>query len=145
MGFRVWGSAKNIILKGLEDVCLVIVSDAGSGEDRYFCVLGWARPFEAPFVPPVAFAQGKQGKEGKEAVLLRVLFFLVNNNVPYPWFSVSVADKGVKPEGQTPESKNASKDAGATGYGTEYYLTNTIRWETLFVKGKGLKIGDRWV
>jgi hypothetical protein len=38
------------------------------------------------------------------------------------------------------KQKNASRDAGAAGYGTEDYPSNTIRWETLFVKRKAEKI-----
>jgi hypothetical protein len=56
----------------------------GSGEARCFSALGRARPFEALFVPPFAFAQDKRGKQGKHAVAPRAFFFLVNNSVPYP-------------------------------------------------------------
>jgi hypothetical protein len=64
-------------------------------------VLGRARLFEAL---------------GKHVVPLLVFFFLVNNNAPYPpWFFVIVADKGVTSEEQSPESKNASRDAGGIG------------------------------
>jgi hypothetical protein len=61
--------AKNIILNGLEDVCLVIVSDTWLWTGQILSRARRARLFEAL---------------GKHVVPLLVFFFLVNNNAPYP-------------------------------------------------------------
>jgi hypothetical protein len=113
------GYAKDIILKGLGDVCFVIVSDIWLWRGQILSRIRTGTTLRGSLRSPFAFAQGKQGKQDKGVVPIRVFFFLVNNNVPYPWFFVSVADKGVKSEGQSLENKNASRDAGATGYATE--------------------------
>jgi hypothetical protein len=53
--------------------------------------------------------------------------------------SVNVADRGLRPKRLASESKNASRDAGVPGLRIDYYPSNTIRWEILFVKGKSQK------
>jgi hypothetical protein len=50
-------------------------------------------------------------------------------------YFVNVADGGLRPK-KASETKNASMDAGVRCLKMDYYPSNTIRWEILFVKKK---------
>jgi hypothetical protein len=140
MGFRVWGSAKNIILKGLEDVCVAIVSDTWlwRGQNTFACSDGHDLSRLPSFLPSPSL-RVSWGSRVNVSCHCGSSFSWLTITSPTSWFFVNVADKGVKSEEQSSESKNASRDAGVAECGANYYPSNTIRWETFFVKGNATK------